>query len=165
MYVLTAATESVCQSFFKIAQASTDLFCTRHVCVQKYSCVCPQQQLVGQPLTLGCNPAAIGRPTLACVYSETHMCMPTAAIGRPFLDPWVQPSIDFFFNTCVCAHSRNWPAKVLNVQNLHLASSLGYSATHMCVFTAALGRPTLSCPLLQHMCVCAYSSNRSAKAF
>ena len=130
-----------------------------------YSCVCPQQQLVGQPLTLGCNPAAIGRPTLACVYSETHMCMPTAAIGRPFLDPWVQPSIDFFFNTCVCAHSRNWPAKVLNVQNLHLASSLGYSATHMCVFTAALGRPTLSCPLLQHMCVCAYSSNRSAKAF
>ena len=116
-----------------------------------YSCVCPQQQLVGQPLILGCNPAAIGRPTLACVYSETHMCMPTAAIGRPYLDPWVQPSIDFFFNTCVCAHSRNWPAKVLNVQNLHLASSLGYSATHMCLFKAALGRPTLSCPLLQHM--------------
>ena len=66
-----------------------------------YSCVCPQQQLAGQPLALGCNPAAIGRPTLACVYSEAHMCMPTAAIGRPFLDPWVQPTIDFFCNTHV----------------------------------------------------------------
>ena len=122
-----------------------------------YSCVCPQQQLVGQPLTLGCNPAAIGRPTLACVYSETHMCMPTAAIGRPFLDPWVQPSIDFFFNTCVCAHSRNWPAKVLNVQNLHLASSLGYSATHMCVFTVHSStwstNPQLSSSAT-HVCMC-----------
>ena len=29
------------------------------------------------------------------------MCMPTAAMGRPALDPWVQPSIDFFCNTRV----------------------------------------------------------------
>ena len=98
--------------------------------VRKHTCVCPQQQLVGQPLTLGCSPELTS--------SATHMWVLTAAIGLP---------------------------KLLKVQNLHLTSSLGYSATHMCVFTAALGRPTLSCPLLQHMCVCAYSSNRSAKAF
>ena len=97
--VLTAATESVCQSFSKLPKlqltcSAPDMCVFRNTHV--YSCVCPQQQLAGQPLALGCNPAAIGRPTLACVYSEAHMCMPTAAIGRPFLDPWVQPSIDFF---------------------------------------------------------------------
>ena len=37
-----------------------------------------------------------------CLVRNTHMCMPTAAIGRPALDPWVQPSIDFFCNTHVC---------------------------------------------------------------
>ena len=39
-----------------------------------------------------------------CVLRNTHMCMPTAAIGRPALEPWVQPSIDFFCNKhmCVC---------------------------------------------------------------
>ena len=118
--VLTAATESVCQSFSKLPKlqltcSAPDMCVFRNthvyscvcpqqqlagqpslVCIQMYSCVCPQQQLAGQPLALGCNPAAIGRPTLACVYSEAHLCMPTAAIGRPFLDPWVQPSIDFF---------------------------------------------------------------------
>ena len=51
-----------------------------------------------------------------CVDSETHMCMPTAAIGRPTLDPWVQPSIDLFCNT------------------------------HMCVLTAAIGLPKLKRP-------------------
>ena len=91
------------------------------MCVQKHTCVCPQQQL--------------------------------------------QPSIDFFWqHTCVCLHSSNWPAKVLNVQNLHLASSLGYSATHMCVFTAALGRPSLKLSSsATHVRVCVYSSNWSAK--
>ena len=116
--------QSVCQ------RVSIGWFCTRHVWSEKHTCVCPQQQLVGQPLTLGCSPELTS--------SATHMWVLTAAIGLP---------------------------KLLKVQNLHLTSSLGYSATHMCVFTAALGRPTLSCPLLQHMCVCAYSSNRSAKAF
>ena len=92
------------------------------------------------------------------------MCVPTTAIGRPTLDPWVQASIDFFCNTHVCV----LPAaiglpKLLNVQNLHLTSSLDSCATHMCVFTTAIGRPTLRWSLLQHMCAYADSNNRSAR--
>ena len=79
------------------------------------------------------------------VDSEAHMCMPTAAIGRPTLDPWVQLSMDFFCNTCVYVLTALiGPPKLLNVQNLHMTSSLNPSATHICVFTAAIGRPTLS---------------------
>ena len=63
-----------------------------------------------------------------CVYSETHMCMPTAVVtvmGWPTLDPWVPPSIDFFYNThvCVVTAAVGLP-KLLNVQNLHMTSSL-----------------------------------------
>ena len=77
------------------------------------------------------------------------MRMPTAAIGRPALEPWVQPSIDFFCNTCVCVCVCVLTAavgvpKLLNVQNLRMISPLDYCATHMCVRTAASGRPTLS---------------------
>ena len=72
------------------------------------------------------------------------MCMPTTGIGRPTLDTRVQPSNDFFFET----HSRVVTAaiglpKLSNVQNLH-ATSWVYPATHMCVFTAASGRPAFS---------------------
>ena len=47
------------------------------------------------------------------IYSETHTCMPTAAIGRPTLDPWVQPYLFCNTHVCVCAHSSNWSAKVV----------------------------------------------------
>ena len=99
--------------FFKMIKASTDLFCSRHVRIQKHTCVCPQQQLVGQPSTLGCSPP---------LASATHVCVCvrvlTAAIGLP---------------------------KLLNVQNLHSASSLDYSATHMCMFTQQqlVGQPSV----------------------
>ena len=76
------------------------------------------------------------------VFRNTHMRVPTAAIGWPALD-LVQPSTDFFCHTHVCAHSSSWSAKK-DVHNLQLALSLDYSATHMCVLTAAIGRPTLS---------------------
>ena len=97
--------QSVCQ------RVSIGWFCTRHVWSEKHTCVCPQQQLVGQPLTLGCSPeltssathmwvltAAIGLPKLLNVqnlhltsslsYSARHMCVFTAAVGpvgRPTL--------------------------------------------------------------------------------
>ena len=77
------------------------------------------------------------------------MCMPTAivtVVGWPTLDPWVPPSIDFFYNAHVCVVTAAVLPKLLIVQSLHATSSLGYSATHMCVcvLTAAIGRPTLS---------------------
>ena len=73
------------------------------------------------------------------------MCMPTARIGRPTLDTWVYPAIDFFCHTneCVLTAVVGLP-KLSNVQNFHATSSLDYPAAHMCVFTAATGRPTLS---------------------
>ena len=79
--------------------------------------------------------------------NDTQMCMPTARIGLPAFDPLVQPSIDFFCNTyvCVCVLTAAVGLqKLLNVQNLHLTSSLGYSEKHMLVFTAAFGWPALS---------------------
>ena len=73
------------------------------------------------------------------------MCMHTAAIGRPALDPWVLSSTDFFRSThvCVLTAALGLP-KLLIVQNLHMTSSLDSFATHMCVLAAASGRPTLS---------------------
>ena len=54
------------------------------------------------------------------------MCMPTAAVGRPTLDPWVLPLIDFFCNThmCVLTAAIGLP-KLLNVQNLSLGFIIG----------------------------------------
>ena len=72
------------------------------------------------------------------------MRVPTAAIGRPALEPWVQPSIDFFCHTHVCVLAAAVGLPKRNVHSLQLASSLDHSATHMCVLTAAIGRPTLS---------------------
>ena len=139
--------QSVCQ------RVSIGWFCARHVWSEKHTCVCPQQQLVGQPLTLGCSPELTS--------SATHMWVLTAAIGLP---------------------------KLLKVQNLHLTSSLGYSANtcvcsqqhlvdqpsvvlfcNTCVYvlTAAIGLPklfkwsklqvTCSAPdmcVQKHTCVC-----------
>ena len=132
--------------------------------------MCSQQHLVDQPsVVLFCNTcvyvltAAIGLPKLfkwsklqvtcsapdMCVQKHTCVC-PQAAIGRPTFDPWVQPSMD-------CLTAAIGLLKLLNVQNLHLASSLDYSATHMCVFTVHSSNrspnPQLSSSAT-HMCMC-----------
>ena len=104
--------------------------CRRIKTILHHRCVCSQQQLV--------------------------MCMPTAVIGRPTLDPWVQPSIALILqHTCVCVLTAaiGLP-KLLNIQNRQLTLSLTFAATHMCVLTAAMGRPSLNWPLLQYTCVC-----------
>ena len=92
--------------------------------------------------------------------------MPTAAIGRPTLDPWVQPSLDSFCkkHVCVLTAAIGLP-KSLNIQSLQMTPSLTYSATHtcVCVLTATIGWPTINRLLLQHTCVCAHSSSWSAK--
>ena len=59
--------QSVCQ------RVSIGWFCTRHVWSEKHTCVCPQQQLVGQPLTLGCNPQWTASATHMCVCSQQQL--------------------------------------------------------------------------------------------
>ena len=138
------------------------------MCIQKHTCVCPQQQMVGQPLTLGCNPHLTYSANdffigLFCKCSQqqlvdqpwtrvrnllkgsTHISVLTAANGWPTLDPWLQPLIALFCNThvCVLTAAIGLPI-VLNVQSPQMTSSLTSSATHMCVLTAAIGRPTFN---------------------
>ena len=126
------------------------------MCIQKHTCVCPQQQLVGQPLTLGRNPHF--------TYSATHMCV--CAHSSSWSAKVVEcskPSSDFFIdlfcNThmCVCAHS----SKLL--ANHQLTSS----ATHMCVCAHSSNWSAKVFLMLKsskhffwnHTCVCAHSSN------
>ena len=68
---------------FYMITASIDLCCTS----QKHTYVCPQQQLVGQPLPLGCSPQLTSSATHMCVldYSARHTFVFTAAIGRSTL--------------------------------------------------------------------------------
>ena len=135
------------------------LLCNTHVCVHSSNwsanpqltssatqvCSAHSSNRSAQVLKLTKLELTCSAPDM-CVFRNTQMCMPTAAIGRPALDPWVQPSIDFFCNTrvCVCVCSQQQLVCQRNVHSLQLASSLDYSATHMCVLTAAIGRPTLS---------------------
>ena len=87
--------------------------------------------------------------------------MPTPAIGRPTLDPWVQPSMALFCNTHVCVLTAAiWFAKVVECStpsvdslidiccNTHVFSrqqwvgqaSIGlFCNTHLCVLTEAIG--------------------------
>ena len=44
--------------------------------------------------------------------------MPTAAVGRPSLDPWMQPSIDLFCNTHVLSPSATHVCMCLQQQSL-----------------------------------------------
>ena len=93
--LISSATHmSVCSAkVFRMLKTSK-IFCTTHVCV--YSCNCRDPHLTySDTHTRTCH-----------VYSETHMCMPTAAIGRPTLDPWAQPSLDLVCNTHVCVCSQ-----------------------------------------------------------
>ena len=91
--------------------------------------------------------------------------MPTAAIGRPALDPWVQPSIALFCNThvCVCSQQQFGLPKLLNVQHPQLTPSLTFAATHMCSrISNGSAKPQLASSATR-MCVCAHRSNWFAK--
>ena len=100
-------------------KASIDLFCTRHVCIQKRTCARPQKELVGQPLALGCI------PSIAC-FCNTHTCLCAHSSNwSAKVVECSEPALDFFIGLfChLCVHSRNWSA------NPQLTSS----ATHVCV--------------------------------
>ena len=90
----------------------------RHVWIQKHTCVCPQQQLVGQPLTLGCNPQLISSATHIYVCSQRQSVCQSCWMFRTFIwllhwnilqDTYVcvcsqqqlvgQPSVDLFCST------------------------------------------------------------------
>ena len=119
--------QSVCQ------RVSIGWFCTRHVWSEKHTCVCPQQQLVGQPLALGCNPQWTA--------SATHMC--------------------------VCAHSSNWSAKVVerSEPSLGLLIEL-FCKTHVCVGSNNLSAYPQLTSCATHVCVCSQQQpSRSAKVF
>ena len=86
--------------------------------------------------------------------------MPTAAVGRPTRDPRVIPSIDFFCKTriCVCAHSSNWSAKVVECSEPSFGFFIGiFCKTHMCVCSQQqlVGQPSVDL----------FCSTRSAKVF
>ena len=133
------------------------LLCNTHVCVHSSNwsanpqltssatqvCSAHSSNRSAQVLKLTKLELTCSAPDM-CVFRNTHMCMPTAAIGRPALDPWVQPSIDFFCNTRVCVCVLTAAVGLPTECSFHLASSLGDSASRMCV------------------CVCFHSSNWSA---
>ena len=93
--------------------------------------------------------------------------MPTAAVGWPILDPGVQPSMDCFCNTHVCAHSSNWSAKVAECSEPSLGLLIAlFCNTH--VFVHSSSRPAnpqlTSCET--HVCMCSQQQpSRSAKVF
>ena len=166
-----------------------DLFCNTHMCV------CSQQQLVGQPsIDFFCNTHEHSSSWSAkvcrmfslilhhtCVhvcahssncrdphliYSETHTCMPTAAIGRPTLDPWVQPYLFCNTHVCVCAHSSNWSAKVVECSKPSSDFFIDlFCNTHVCARSSNWSVNPQVTSSGTHMCVCAHSSNWSAKVF
>ena len=111
--------------------------------VLRHTCVCSQQNLVGQTfvnLDLRCNSALM--------YSATHMCVPAAAGGQPSqafatVDPWVKP--EFY---CSAAHMCMLTAAPGRPDLRCDISTLGCS-------------PDLTC--LKHTCVCARRSRWSAK--
>ena len=104
---------------FKMIEPSNDLFCARHVCIQKHRGVCSEQQLVGQPSILGCNPHLISSATHMCVCAHrSEWSAKVVECSEPSLDIFVGS----FCNTHVCVHSSSWSV------NLRLTSS----ATHVC---------------------------------
>ena len=117
--------------------ANAQLTSSQHMCVFAHSSNRSARVLKLSKLQLTCS-----APDM-CVFRNLHMRMPTAAIGRPALDPGCHRQLtSSATHMCVCSQQQMFCQR--NVHNLQLASSLDYSATHTCVFTAAIGRPTLS---------------------
>ena len=67
------------------------------------------------------------------------MCVLTAAIGRPTLDPWVQPLIALFCYTHVCADSCNWLASPQLTSSATLTCVC--KCVCVCALAAAIGLP------------------------
>ena len=162
--------QSVCQSFlngqsFKwLALHQTCVFRNTHVYAHK-------QQLVGQPLTLECNPQWTASETHMCVCSQQQLVCWSCWMFRTFT--WL---VDWTLlqNRCLCVHSSNWSAhpqltssathvclcsqqQSVSFNWLVLHQTCVYSATHVCMPTAAVGWPILDpwlSPSATHVCMC-----------
>ena len=79
-----------------------------------------------------------------CLFRNTHVYAHSSS-WLTNLDPFVQSDNGLLLqHTCVFVPTAIGLPKLLDVLDLRLASSEDHSATHMCVFTAAIGWPTLS---------------------
>ena len=133
---------------------TSTLLILRHTCVCVRSSNCRDPQLT---------------------YSETHGCMPTAAIGLPTLlnvqSLQMISSLAFHWlilqhACCVLTAAIGLP-KLLNVQSLPMTSSLTCSAKHMCVCSQQqLANPRRSETSLkgQHTCVFQMTSSLTYSA-
>ena len=80
-------------------------------------CVVRNTHVYARSTSWSANPRPLGAPLNGLPSQHTCVFVPAAAIGLP---------------------------KLLDVLDLRLASSEDHSATHMCVFTAAIGWPIRS---------------------
>ena len=139
----------------------------------QHMCVCSQQQ--ANPELTSCAPHSsiwsangckriktfiwlYSAPNMCvCVCSQQHlvMCMPAAAIGRPTLDPWVQPSMLYSAtHMCVCAHGSNWFAKVVECSKPSIDSFTDFCCnSHVCAHSSRSAKPQLTFSAT-HMCLC-----------
>ena len=122
-----------------------------HWTILQHTCVCSQQQLVGQPsFDLSCNTCG------------GHTCVP-AAIPMTLVHNLTSLLLQ---HICVCAQRSSWFAKVVECSELSLDFFFGlFCSTHVCVHSSNWSANPQLTPLVQHMRVCAHSTNRSAKAF
>ena len=151
------------------------------MCIQQHTCVCPQQQLVGQSLTLGCNPQWTASATHMCVCA--HSSNWSAKVAE-CSEPSLGLLIALFCNThdkhsssrpanpqltsCethVCMCSQQQPSRSAKVFSKLPKLQLTCSAPDMCVFRNThvyscvcpqqqlAGQPSLVC-IQKHTCVC-----------
>ena len=110
-----------------VGQSSVDLFCNTCVFAHSSNRSAKVLKLSKLQLTCSAREMCVSRSTQVYARSNSY----SSWLANP--DPWVPPSIDFFYNThvCVVAAAVDLP-KLLNVQSLHLTSSL-IVVQHTCV--------------------------------
>ena len=138
-----------------------------HWIILQHTCVCSQQHLIDQAsVVLCCNTcvcvltAAIGLPKSLkesklqltcsapdmCIFRNAHVYAHKQQLaGQPLTlgcnPQWTASET----HMCVCSHSSNWSAEVVGCSEPSLGSLIElFCKTDVCVFTAAIGRLTLS---------------------
>ena len=123
--------------------------------------VCSQQQLVGSPSDdLLCNTcvsvltATVGKLQFTC--SAPDMCV----FSNQPLTLGLKPSMDCFCrHVCVCAHSSNWSAKVVECSEPSLGLLIGFLCkTHVCVGSSDLSAHPQLTSCATHVCMCSQQS-------
>ena len=91
-----------------------------------------------------------------CSQQLLVMCMPTAAIGRPALDPWMQLSIALSCNTHVCVLTAAiWFAKVVECSTPSADSLIDFCCnTHVFSHQQWVGQASIGLFCNTYVCVC-----------